>query len=43
MDQLGKQQQAVDFYKDSLNKSKNKQVSFSREAVQKRITELSEL
>lgn len=43
MDQLGKQQQAVGFYRDSLNKAKNKQVSFSREAVQKRITELSEL
>ena len=43
LDQLGKSEQAVSFYKDSLNKSNNKQASFSREAVQKRITELSEL
>ncbi len=43
MDQLSKQKQAVNFYKDSLAKSLNKQVSFSREAVQKRIRELSEL
>ncbi len=43
MDQLSKQPQAINFYKDSLVKSLNKQVSFSREAVQKRINELSEL
>jgi len=43
MDQLSKQQQAINFYKDSLVKSSNKQVSFSREAVQKRINELSAL
>jgi tetratricopeptide (TPR) repeat protein len=43
MDQLNKQQQAIKFYKDSLDKAINKQVSFSREAVQKRIKELSEL
>ena len=43
MDQLDKQEQAINFYKDSLNKAINKQVSFSREAVQKRINELSEL
>ena len=43
MDQLSKQQQAINFYKDSLVKSLNKQVSFSRKAVQKRINELSEL
>jgi len=43
LDQLGKSEQAASFYKDSLNKSNNKQVSFSRDAVQKRITELSEL
>lgn len=42
MDQLNKQQQAVNFYKDSLVKAVNKQVSFSRQAVQKRIKELSE-
>ena len=42
MDQLNKQQQAVSFYKDSLVKAVNKQVSFSRQAVQKRIKELSE-
>jgi hypothetical protein len=42
MDQLGKQQQAINFYKDSLHKSVNKQVSFSRDAVQKRINDLSE-
>jgi len=43
MDQLGKPQQAISFYKDSLNKSTNRQVSFSREAVQKRINELAGL
>ncbi|MBT8118722.1 MAG: tetratricopeptide repeat protein [Gammaproteobacteria bacterium] len=43
LDQLGKQEQAISFYRDSLVKSSNKQVSFSREAVQKRITELSGL
>jgi len=43
MDQLGKRQQAVGFYQDSLSKSDNRQVSFSREAVQKRIAELSGL
>ncbi len=43
LDQLSKQQQAISFYKDSLVKSSNKQVGFSRDAVQKRIKELSEL
>jgi len=43
LDQLDKKQQAVKFYKDSLLKAKNKQVRFSREAVQKRINELLEL
>jgi uncharacterized protein HemY len=43
MDQLGKQKQAIDFYRDSLSKSKDKQVSFSRQAVEKRIAELSGL
>jgi len=43
MDQLNKKQQAVRFYKDSLLKAKNKQIHFSRETVQKRINELSEL
>lgn len=43
MDQLDKGQQAIKFYKDSLLKAKHKQVSFSREAVEKRINELSEL
>jgi len=43
MDQLGKQKQAVAFYQKCLDRSVNKQVVFSREAVQKRITELSEL
>ena len=43
MDQLSKPAQALSFYRDSLNKAHNKQVSFSREAVQKRIDELSEL
>ncbi len=42
MDQLGKQQQALQFYSDSLHKSTNKQVSFSREAVHQRIKVLSE-
>jgi tetratricopeptide (TPR) repeat protein len=41
MDQLSKQQQAIEFYKECLLKSNNKQVSFSREAVKKRISELS--
>ena len=43
MDQLNKKQQAVKFYEDSLLKAKNKQVHFSRETVQRRINELSEL
>jgi len=43
MDQLSKEQQAVDFYKDSLLKAANKQVSFSRDAVKKRIEELTRL
>ena len=43
MDQLNKRQQATKFYRDSLLKSRNKQVSFSPEAVEKRIVELSEL
>jgi tetratricopeptide (TPR) repeat protein len=43
MDQLNKQKQAIDFYKDSLVKASDKQVSFSREAVQKRIAELTRL
>ena len=43
MDQLGKQKQAVGFYQDCLSQSGDSQVSFSREAVKKRITELSEL
>ncbi|MCK4834653.1 MAG: hypothetical protein KAT12_07735 [Gammaproteobacteria bacterium] len=41
MDQLGKHKQAATFYRDCLKKSGNKQVAFSREAVQKRIDELS--
>lgn len=43
MDQLSKEQQAVSFYKDSLVKAANKQVSFSREEVKKRIDELTRL
>ena len=43
MDQLSKQQQAIEFYRDSLLKASNKHVSFSREAVQKRINELTGL
>jgi tetratricopeptide (TPR) repeat protein len=43
MDQLKKQPQAISFYKDSLLKSANKHVSFSRESVEKRIKELSGL
>ncbi len=43
MDQLSKQEQAIEFYKECLLKSNNKQVSFSREAVKKRISELSEM
>jgi tetratricopeptide (TPR) repeat protein len=41
MDQLGKDQQAISFYRDCLDKSADKQVSFSREAVAKRVNELS--
>ena len=41
MDQLSKVQQAINFYKDSLVKAVNKQVSFSREDVKKRIDELT--
>ena len=43
LDQLGQQQQAMRFYKDSLLKAKNKQVSFSRATVEQRVTELSGL
>jgi len=43
MDQLGKHKQAIEFYQNCLNASRNKQVAFSREAVQKRIAELSGL
>lgn len=43
LDQLNKHQQAVNFYKDSLLKSIDKQVSFSRETVEKRIAKLSGL
>lgn len=43
MDQLSKRQQALSFYRESLVKAANKQVSFSREAVEKRIQELSGL
>ena len=42
MDQLNKQGQAIKFYKMCLLKSNNKQVGFSREAVQQRIKVLSE-
>jgi len=40
MDQLNKPEQAVGFYQQSLLKASDKQVSFSRSAVEKRITEL---
>ena len=43
LDQLGKPEQALNLYRDSLSKSNNKQVSFSREDVKQRITELSGL
>jgi len=43
LDQLSQQQQAINFYKDSLLKAKNKQVNFSRETVEKRVNELSGL
>lgn len=43
MDQLSKQEQALKFYKECLIKSNNKQVGFSREAVEKRISELTEI
>ena len=41
LDQLNKQQQAINYYRESLIKAQNKQVSFSREAVQKRINEIA--
>jgi len=43
MDQLGKHEQAAEFYKRCLQQSRNDQTSFSREAVTKRINELSGL
>ena len=43
LDQLNKQQQAINYYRESLLKAENKQVGFSREAVQKRINELARL
>ncbi len=43
LDQLNKRQQAINYYRESLLKAENKQVSFSREAVQKRINELAGL
>ena len=43
MDQLDKPQQAISFYQDCLSKSDNKQVNFSRVAVNVRIKELLEL
>jgi tetratricopeptide (TPR) repeat protein len=43
LDQLGKPEQALNLYRESLSKSNNKQVSFSREDVKQRITELSGL
>lgn len=43
LDQLGQQKQALNFYKDSLLKAQNKQVSFSRNTIEKRINELSGL
>ncbi len=43
LDQLNKQQQAISYYRESLLKAENKQVSFSRETVQKRIKELAGL
>jgi len=43
MDQLGKHEQATEFYKRCLQQSTNDQTSFSREAVTKRINELSGL
>ena len=43
MDQLDKPEQALAFYRDSLNKAGDRQVRFSREAVRKRIAALSEI
>lgn len=43
MDQLNKHQQAIGFYRDSLAKSENRQVGFSRDAVRNRIKELTEM
>ena len=43
MDHLDKKKQALTFYKDSLIKSDIKRAGFSRDAVKKRINELSRL
>jgi len=42
MDQLNKPEQALAFYRDSIARAGDRQVSFSREAVRKRIAALSE-
>mgnify|MGYP000730053091 FL=1 len=42
MDQLNKPEQALGLYRDSLIRAGDRQVSFSREAVRKRIAALSE-
>lgn len=43
MDQLGKPEQAIGFYQESLKKAHNATVGFSPEAVEKRISELQGL
>lgn len=43
LDQLGKKEQALRFYKDCLLSAENKQISFSRDAARNRINELSGL
>lgn len=43
LDQLGKKEQALRFYKECLLSAENKQISFSRDAARNRINELSGL
>lgn len=43
LDQINKKPQALTFYQKSLDKAGSRNVSFSRDAVQKRINELSSL
>lgn len=43
LDQLGQQKQALTFYRESLKKAVDRNVTFSRKAVEKRVAEISRL